>query len=110
MKKLFAIRYSLFAVSNGAALVTALIFLVFLSGIGIALVVWLTSESKQATHKKLVTADLYLAEAGTEKVVYLLRSSTAIAKPFLDDLPNDTTTFTYFIRGTSVVVTIDDIP
>ncbi len=100
---LFAIRYSLFAVSNGSALVLTMVALLFIAGVGITFVFWLSSESRQTGRRQAMTRDYYVAEAGTEKAILDIKAGNYIW------IKNFSYTSFYILNGETVTVTVTNI-
>lgn len=100
MKKLVL---NLFQDKNGSALVFVMVALLFLAGVGLTFVFWLSSESRQAGRRQAVTRDYYVAEAGTEKAILDVKSGGYIwTKGF-------SYTSSYILNGESVTITVTNV-
>lgn len=113
MKKLFAICYSPSA-KRGSALVFVMVALLFLAGVGLTFVFWLSSESRQAGRRQAVTKDYYIAEAGTEQALHYVKheDTDTVTSPGVDLYQwtrGTVTTFTYVVDGVSTSVTITNV-
>ena len=91
-------------VSNGSALVFVMVALLFLAGVGLTFVFWLSSESRQTGRRQAVTRDYYIAEAGTEKAIFDIKSGAYVWDP-----TNPPVTNTYIVDGESVTVTVTNV-
>ncbi|HAX61256.1 MAG TPA: hypothetical protein DCX95_01675 [Elusimicrobia bacterium] len=88
---------------KGSALVFVMVALLFLAGVGLTFVFWLSSESRQAGRRQAVTRDYYVAEAGTEKAILDIKSGGYIwTKGF-------TYTSSYILNGEQVEVKITNV-
>ncbi|MEW6556504.1 MAG: hypothetical protein AB1349_04015 [Elusimicrobiota bacterium] len=103
LKKLFTIHYSLFTASNGSALVFAMVAILFLAGVGLTFIFWLSSESRQTGKRQAVTKDYYIAEAGTEKALLDVKNTGYTWQK------GTSTQQTYIINGESVTVTVTNV-
>jgi len=105
LKKLFTIHYSLFPASKGSALVFVMVALLFLAGVGLTFVFWLSSESRQAGRRQAVTRDYYVAEAGTEKAILDVKNP---AGPYIWTKGFNYTS-SYILNGETVTVTVTNV-
>ena len=110
MKKLVL---NLFQDKKGSALVFVMVALLFLAGVGLTFVFWLSSESRQAGRRQAVTRDYYVAEAGTEKALHYVKHEDTDTLTGVVDLYQWTrgtvTTYTYVVDGVSTSVTITNV-
>lgn len=96
---------------RGAAIVSVMVIIIFISGVVIGLMFWLWSESKRSTQIKTQTKAVYMAEAGTQRALWRLKND-ATYNIFVDSIPaaNDTTNFMLvFPDSTTVTVTVREI-
>ncbi len=61
---------------KGAAIVSVMIIIIFVSGVVIGLMFWLWSESKRTTQVKVQTKAVYLAEAGAQVALSRLQKES----------------------------------
>ena len=101
MKKLVL---NLFQDKKGSALIFVMVALLFLAGVGLTFVFWLSSESRQAGRRQAVTRDYYVAEAGTEKAILDVKTGS-----FVWTSTNPPISNTYMIGDAAVEVTITSV-
>ncbi|MDD5259156.1 MAG: hypothetical protein PHD29_04270 [bacterium] len=89
---------------QGAAIVSVMVVIIFVTGIVIGLMFWLWSEAKRSNQVKSQAKAMYLAEAGTQKALYRLKND-ATYNVFLDSITvaNDTDVFTLVFPDSSTV-------
>ncbi|MBI5573254.1 MAG: hypothetical protein HY919_01705 [Elusimicrobia bacterium] len=90
---------------NGSALVFVMVALLFLAGVGLTFVFWLSSESRQAGRRQAVTRDYYVAEAGTEKAILDVKNP---ASPYIWTR-GFTYTSSYILNGEQVEVKVTNV-
>ncbi len=96
---------------QGAAIVSVMVVIIFVTGIVIGLMFWLWSESKRSTQVKLQAKAMYLAEAGAQKALWRLKEDPAYSV-FLDSITaaNDEDIFTLVFPDSSTVkVTVKEL-
>ncbi|MDO8734884.1 MAG: hypothetical protein Q7K21_06970 [Elusimicrobiota bacterium] len=102
-RRLLSTFYLLLPDFKGSALVFVMVALLFLAGVGLTFVFWLSSESRQAGRRQAVTRDYYVAEAGTESMLRDVKSGTYLwTKGF-------SYTSSYILNGESVTVTVTNV-
>jgi len=98
---------------KGSALVFVMVALLFLAGVGLTFVFWLSSESRQAGRRQAVTRDYYVAEAGTEQALHYVKHEDTDTVTGIVDLyqwkKGVVTTYTYVVDGVSTSVTITNV-
>ncbi len=101
---------------RGAAIVSVMVIIIFISGVVIGLMFWLWSESKRSTQIKAQTKAVYLAEAGTQKALWRLKNESQDTNEpynmFIDSITatGDEDNFTLVFPGTgTVTVTVREI-
>lgn len=97
--------YRLPVSKKGSALVFVMVALLFLAGVGLTFVFWLSSESRQAGRRQAVTKDYYVAEAGTEKAILDVKNP---ASPYIWTR-GFTYTSSYILNGEQVEVTVTSV-
>lgn len=99
---------------QGAAIISVMIIIIFVSGVAIGLMFWLWSESKSATQVKGQTKAAYFAEAGAQKALQRLQTETgplgAYHNLVSSDTISDSTNFTLVFPSGTVRVTLQEIP